>query len=88
MLDAQKREKEFDLMMSDTFAKPDPQQQLEEVLHALQGMHKLDPESEEDTREFMYLYSFVYEKQMSRVKRGVEPWKDFMRQRTWRKGSV
>jgi hypothetical protein len=88
VLDAQKREKEFDLRMSDTFAKPDPQQQLEEVLHALQGMHKLDPESEEDTRKFMYLYSFAYERQMRRVKRGVEPWRDLMRRRTWQKESV
>jgi hypothetical protein len=88
VLDAQKREEEFDLRMSDTFAKPDPQQQLEEVLNALQGMHKLDPESEEDTREFMYLYSFVYERQMSRAKRGIEPWRDLMRQRTWPKDSV
>jgi len=88
VLDAQKREEEFDLRMSDTFAKPDPQQQLEEVLKALQGMHKLDPDSEEDTREFMYLYSFVYERQMRRVKRSVEPWRDLMRQRTWQKGLV
>jgi hypothetical protein len=88
VLDAQKREEEFDLRMSDTFAKPDPQQELEEVLNALQGMHKLDPESDEDTREFMYLYSFVYEKQMSRAKRGVEPWQDLMRRRTWQKDSV
>jgi hypothetical protein len=88
VLDAQKREEEFDLRMSDTFAKPDPQQQLEEVLKALQGMHKLDPDSEEDTREFMYLYSFVYEKQMRRVKRNIEPWRDLMRQRTWQKGLV
>jgi len=88
VLDAQKREEEFDLRLSDTFAKPDPQQQLEEVLKALQGMHKLDPDSKEDTKEFMYLYSFVYERQMTRPKRGVEPWRDLMRQKTWRKGSV
>lgn len=88
VLDEQKREDEFDLRMSDTFAKPEPQQQLEEVLKALQGMHKLDPESAEDTREFMYLYSFVYERQMTRAKRGVEPWRDVMRQKTWQKSSV
>ena len=41
-------------------------------------MHKLDPESEEDTRQFIYLYSFVYERQMSRAKRGVELWRDLM----------
>ena len=64
--------------MLGTFAKPDPQQRLEEVFNALQEMRKLDPESQEDTREFIYLYSFVYKRQMRRAKRGVEPWKDSM----------
>ena len=71
--------------MSDTFAKPGPQQQLEEVFNVLQGMLNRDPESQEDTREFMYVYSFVYERQMSRARWRVEPCRGLMRQRSWQK---
>ena len=88
LLDAQKRQDDFDLNQRDRFAKPEAQQTVEEILKALQGMHDLDPDSEEDTREFMYLYSFIYERQMRKPKRGAEPWQHVLRQKTWPKTTV